>query len=566
VSVTVQPGAVTDTHGFAAANAAPAFLNVLFARTFVVTNLADSGPGSLRQAVLDSDTPTNGLPDTITFAPGLTGTITLTTGELAHTDALTINGPGAGKLAISGNVGSRIFNHASAPSGYWLIVNGLTLRDAFAPGAGGAVRAGEGVLTLNGCTFISNATATGAGGAVAFVGGKGGTLSITDCTFVNNVSDGGGAIYLDAPTAVTTIERSTFDSNFAFSGGGAVYVANGGSLTIANSTLSNNATVGNGTDGGAIYFQGKVGGPGFVVRNSTLSGNSAEGRGGAIGLHFAEGAVAVQNSTIVANSAKAKEGGGGFGSNLSATSLVLESSILSLNLAPNSPNKDVVTPGSVAAKTSAPGTSKAGAATYIDLGGNLAPNADLKLGQLDNNGGPTRTHALLSGSPCINAGSNPAAAPTDQRGLPRSVGGVDIGAYERQPPVPVIAVNGGAAQRSMVTSITVTFSEPVSFPDGVAAAFSLARTGPSGALGLVNLALAQAGQSVVITFAPGGLVGIAPGGSLLDGTYTLGIDAAKVSAVGGALDGNGDGIAGDSYTSPASGPGRIHRLFGDADR
>jgi len=564
-AVTIPPGQVTDTHGFNAVIADSASFGVLFARTFVVTNLADSGPGSLRQAVLDSDTAANGLPDTITFAPGLAGTITLTTGELAHTDALTINGPGADKLAISGNGASRIFNHESGPVGYWLILNGLTLRDALAPGDGGAIRMGDEILILNNCAFVNNATATGAGGAIAFVGGQGGTLQVTDCTFINNISDGGGAIFLNAPSAVTTIERSTFDLNVAFSGGGAIYVANGGSLSIAASTLSNNLTGGSDTDGGGIFFSGKVGASGFTIRNSTLSGNSAPGRGGAIALYFAEGAVTVQNSTIVANSAAAKTGGGGFASNVSATSLLLESSILSLNLAPNSPNKDVATPGSVFAKTSAPGTSKAGAATYIDLGGNLAPNADLKLGQLADNGGPTRTHALLSGSPCINAGSNPAAAPTDQRGLARSVGGVDIGAYERQPPTLAVVVNDGAAQRSLVTSITVHFSEPVAFPNGVAAAFSLTRTGPSGALGAVNLNFVQAGQSVVLTFAAGGPVGNAPGGSLIDGTYVLSIDAAKVSGVGGALDGNGDGTAGDNYVSPTSGPGRIFRLFGDQD-
>ena len=61
--------------------------------TFVVTNLNDSGPGSLRQAILSANA-NSPAADTINFQAGLTGTITLTSGELAITDSVTINGPG----------------------------------------------------------------------------------------------------------------------------------------------------------------------------------------------------------------------------------------------------------------------------------------------------------------------------------------------------------------------------------------------------------------------------------------------------------------------------------------
>src|SRR5262245_40106325 len=63
--------------------------------TFTVLNLADSGIGSLRQAILDA----NANPDAIGFADGLSGTIPLTTDQLSITDALTIDGPGADLLA-----------------------------------------------------------------------------------------------------------------------------------------------------------------------------------------------------------------------------------------------------------------------------------------------------------------------------------------------------------------------------------------------------------------------------------------------------------------------------------
>src|SRR5215813_11036486 len=75
--------------------------------TFLVENLADSGPGSLRQAVLDA----NALPgaDEVRFADGLQGTIALGGVPLSITDHLTIAGPGAERVAVSGTDASRVF-------------------------------------------------------------------------------------------------------------------------------------------------------------------------------------------------------------------------------------------------------------------------------------------------------------------------------------------------------------------------------------------------------------------------------------------------------------------------
>ena len=76
--------------------------------TFTVLNLADSGAGSLRQAILDAEA--NPGADVVAFAKGVKGTITLTSGELGITSDLTVSGPGANTLTISGNDSSRIFN------------------------------------------------------------------------------------------------------------------------------------------------------------------------------------------------------------------------------------------------------------------------------------------------------------------------------------------------------------------------------------------------------------------------------------------------------------------------
>src|SRR5262249_62405763 len=100
--------------------------------TFTVLNLADSGAGSLRQAILDANANTGA--DTINFAPGLKGTVTLTSGQLSITDALTINGLGAKKLAVSGNTASRVFDIGGGVS---VALAGLTIRDGLADHGGG---------------------------------------------------------------------------------------------------------------------------------------------------------------------------------------------------------------------------------------------------------------------------------------------------------------------------------------------------------------------------------------------------------------------------------------------
>src|SRR5262249_7391682 len=80
--------------------------------TFPVTNLLDSGPGSLRAAIAAANA--NPGADTISFAGGLRGTIALAGGQLSITDALTIDGPGAWQLAVSGDDASRVFRVAGS--------------------------------------------------------------------------------------------------------------------------------------------------------------------------------------------------------------------------------------------------------------------------------------------------------------------------------------------------------------------------------------------------------------------------------------------------------------------
>src|SRR5262249_28257836 len=104
-------------------------------------------------------------------------------------------------------------------------------------------------------------------------------------------------------------------------------------------------------------------------------------------------------------------------------------------------------------------------------------------------------------------------------------------------------VNDGSAPRSMGTSFKITFSEPVTFPSGINAAFQLQRTGPGSPAGFVNLNLVQSSNTVMVTFsdplyAPG------PTKSLIDGRYTLTLVESQIQSASGFLDGDLNGTPG----------------------
>src|SRR5262245_49605268 len=120
--------------------------------TFTVTNLLDSGPGSLRAAVTAANTHPGA--DVVTFQHGLHGTITLTSGQLNVTDSVTINGPSAAQLAVSGNNASRVFDISS---GVTATLSGLTISHGRATTGGGIDNAGN--LTVSNSTLVNNQSA-----------------------------------------------------------------------------------------------------------------------------------------------------------------------------------------------------------------------------------------------------------------------------------------------------------------------------------------------------------------------------------------------------------------------
>src|SRR5262245_44157404 len=159
--------------------------------TFTVTNAKDFGPGSLRQAVLDANA--NPGADLVDFSSyfNMLRTITLAS-EIGISGPVTIDGPSAANVIISGNNAVRIFNTQSAPAGTEISLVDVTLisgRALINNGLGGAVLVGDEALSATRCTFAANnafgnITFYNAGGAIAVQ--DNGSLTATDCVFSSN--------------------------------------------------------------------------------------------------------------------------------------------------------------------------------------------------------------------------------------------------------------------------------------------------------------------------------------------------------------------------------------------
>jgi hypothetical protein len=346
---------------------------------FTVNHLADDTvgtgtSGSLRYAITNA---VNG--DTINFA--VTGTISLTDylPELTHN--ISINGPGPDLLTVDGGGGTCGVFYVYAN----VAISGLSITGSgglYSTGPGGIWNVGS--LTLSNCT-ISNNSASGAGGGIW----NGGTALVNNCTISNNTAEG----YGDDPSGAGT-------------GGGGIANMLSGTMTIENSTIFGNTAIVDGSTvsrGGGVYnsMTGSL-----LVMNSTITGNVAQGSSAWGGSGFGGGIetdswgpTTIENSTITGNTADQVGGIRNTGP------LTLRNCILAGN-------------------------------TGVDLGGTLTSSSGYNLiggnpllGPLQNNGGPTKTMALLAGSPALNTGDPAQLGVPDQRGVIRS-GGVNIGAYQ----------------------------------------------------------------------------------------------------------------------------------------
>ena len=394
--------------------------------TIIVTNTNDSGPGSLRQALADAS---DG--DIIGFA--VTGTIGLTNGELLVDHSITISGPGAENLAVNGNAKSTIFHVAPAQT---VTISGLTITN----GSGNSIHNDHAVLILNNCTITGNQ----GGGIYNDAENSGGaSLEINNSSVTNN---SGAGIYNDAlgdGIATLNITGSSLTNN----SGGAIY-SRGWLCTFcphgtATVQITDSSITGNGStpNGGAIYSDTGLPGPTTVsLTNSTVSGNAGAGMYISI-----EAAALVSNSTISGNSEGGiyTELGAPTGGSIVVNSTMNDNHVEIWNggadikdtiFNVSSGGHSIVSDGFNTIMSDGYNVSSDDGAGYLNAPGDQI-NTDPVLGPLQDNGGFTLTHALLPGSPAINAGDPSFTPPPfyDQRGpgYDRVRGGrIDVGSFE----------------------------------------------------------------------------------------------------------------------------------------
>ena len=356
----------------------------------VVTNSADSGPGTLRSAITNAASGA-----VITFDPSLSGaTITLSNTLTINTN-LTIDASALpGGLQINGNGSVQIFNVAANLT---VFLNSLTITNGSGYSDGGGGIDNSGILTLNNCTLSGNYA--DAGGGIY----NGGLLTLNQCTLSGNYATyiGGGGGIFNEHEGTATLNQCNLSGNSAYNdygyagGGGGIY--NGDLLTLNQCTLSGNSASGFTGGGGGIFNGGLL-----TLNQCTLSGNSATYNfGGGGGIYNAD-ILTITNTVVAGNS-------GIYGADIYSYSALTYGGS---NLVQSVDNSGGTITGP-APLTNAP---------------DLAP--------LGNYGGPTQTMPPLPGSPAIDAGSVAANAfSTDQRGYSRTQNGLtDLGAVELQSP------------------------------------------------------------------------------------------------------------------------------------
>ncbi|MBN1977321.1 MAG: CSLREA domain-containing protein [Anaerolineae bacterium] len=429
------------------------------AASFTVTTFADSNDGScdtdcsLREAIVAANATSEA--DTIILPAGtyilrLAGAYedAAATGDLDITAPLTILGQGSGQTVVDAGGIDRVFD--VRPGSTPVTISGVTIVGGHVTDYGGGVRcdgtnltlvsaiitssigedgggglyARQSSVTLSGTHVISNTAYQGGGiynhesvltltlssvvlntseGSGAGIFSWDGASILSYSTVVSNSADGsGGGIYQSGSAATLSLNSSLVADNFAGSEGGGVFVAVGAWATIENSTISTNRT---NRYGGGLNSRIPT-----TVTHSTITGNVADydansdGHGGGV-FAYQSGAQLYFRHTIVAN-------------NADLTSAAYNDCLLS--------NGSVTSQGYNLVET-------VGNCTFGATGD--ITGQDPGLGPLQDNGGATWTHALLTGSPAIDAG-DPAFSPPpeyDQRGpgFARVINErIDIGAYE----------------------------------------------------------------------------------------------------------------------------------------
>lgn len=520
-------------------------------QTLLVSNLNDSGAGSLRQAVLNSNA-LFGL-NPIVFQQGLSGTITLTSGQIPITDDTWIRGPGSSVITVSGNNASRIFNIDARR----VSIEGLTLT-AGAADAGGAIDARVNSLALYDVHVTNSVALTGDGGAIRTrePGDPSSIFRFLDpelvfsaarSTFSGNRAPAGegGALWGRARRLV--FHEVTIDGNTAGGDGGGlhaqVYHMDPSSpregLQFIGSVLSNNRSGGDG-GGMAVDTLNTVERRGAVrVYGSRIAGNTAAGDGG--GVHtFSNSSWQIAHSeisgnaatrgggvfndwfdccfvefvimqTTAANNIAATQGGGlwmPIGSSLNGATVTgnsagaaggnvfyqqgdhgIQNSIVADGIAPLNPDIHTVNTRVVNVDYSLIETPGTAALT---LRTGVITGQDPLLGPLQfDAGSPTQSRMPQPGSPVVDAGSPTVTFALDQRFYPRVAGAaVDMGSVERNAPMPAadLSVVKTASPNPQIVGEPVTYTKTVTnHGPGTAGLWFLTDAIPNGAVDMLEL-------------------------------------------------------------------------------
>lgn len=405
------------------------------AATITVANSNDSGPGSLRAALASAEPS-----DTVDLG-NLRGTVRLISPLLA-TVYVKIKGPGADLLTLSGSGTHRLIqlDEGGELSGLALTGGRTSAEDE---AGGGAILAGEdSTLLITHCRFSNNGTTGVAGGGAIY----GQFVTVSDSVISENFATGSPATRGGGINAtILNLRFSTLRDNTATGSGGGAFV--GSHLHVDFSTISGNSVTGDGGIGGGLAMDPSF--RGVEIHLSTISGNSA-GSGGGLFAVNSRGTVDVVTSTIHGNTATGNSifSGGG----IAAGQLFIDRSTITDNSSDAifaahllSVNESIIaqSAGSTACSglsgpraisggsnnlVAVPDGGHGGCGTSTLRGQAATTLAALALAPLADNGGPTPTRALQSGSVAIDSYED-SLCPIDQRQMPGS-GICDIGSYE----------------------------------------------------------------------------------------------------------------------------------------
>jgi CSLREA domain-containing protein len=441
------------------------------------------GVCTLRAALQEANAQTACTPLTINF--GVTGTINLTGAlpDLNHPN-LTINGPGAAQLTVRRSTGGdyRIF---TVNEGTAVTLNGLTITNGFVTEQGGGLSNVGGTLTINDCIISGNTAFTGGG-----LLNDSGTLMINHSAIVNNFITGrqGGGIFSFGGTLIlngcTISGNQSAPAGLELQGGGMDLQST--SATLTNCTISNNPL------GSAVTNIAGFANTTVVLTNCTVTGNNTPNSAAVstVGTAGFSGTTQLKNTLVAANGARPNFRVGG--------AAVLAS--LGNNL--DSDGSSGFTNG-----------------VNGDLVGTSSNKLNALLAALGSYGGALQTHALLPGSPAINAGTSSGAPTNDQRGSARA-GAVDIGAFESQGFT--LAINSGNNQSA---PINTAFANPL------AALVTALGAGEAVNGGLVTFTSPVSGASATIAGNPATIAsgtattGTVTANDIIGGPYTVAASA-----------------------------------------